>query len=41
MIVGIIMGFKLDWLMMEYVVLMLEKFGIEYEIKVVFVYCIF
>lgn len=38
MIVGIIMGFKLDWLIMKYVVEMFDQFGVVYEIKVVFVY---
>ena len=33
--VGIIMGSKSDWPTMEHAALMLEKFGIEYETKVV------
>ena len=35
MTVGIIMGSKSDWPTMEHAALMLEKFGIEYETKVV------
>ena len=35
MTVGIIMGSKSDWPTMEHAALMLEKFGIAYETKVV------
>lgn len=39
-LVGVIMGFKLDWSIFSYIVDMLDKLGIFYEVKVVFVYCI-
>lgn len=35
------MGSQLDWFIMKFVVDILDELGISYEVKIVFVYCIF
>lgn len=39
--VGVVMGFCLDWEIMQYVVELFVEFGVVYEVQVVLVYCMF